>query len=184
MSEFILEAKTRDKLRKEASKKYRKAGYIPAVMYGQGDNKNILIENKAFSKMAAKLSRASVIQINLDGKSYNALIRDYDKDYLKGNFAHVDFYELKNGKSLKVTIPLNFIGTPIGIRNFGVFEIQRTSVEVECIPENIVPKFDVDVSGLDLNHSFHIKDLKVDLTKYKIITHNEEVVALVSPSTE
>ncbi len=183
MSNFVLEAKKRDLLKKEASKKYRKEGFIPANIYGQGENVNILIKKDAFERITSKVSRATVIDINLEGsKIYQALIKDYDKDHLKGDFLHVDFYELKKGKPVHVFIPLVCTGSPIGLKKFGVFETIKNTVKVECLPENLVENISVDVSNLDINQSFFVKDLVLDTKKFKVLDHADEVIANVIPA--
>ncbi|MCH5149939.1 MAG: 50S ribosomal protein L25 [Spirochaetales bacterium] len=183
MSNFVLEAKKRDLLKKEASKKYRKEGFIPANIYGQGENVNILIKKDAFEKITPKVSRATIIDISLEGnKTYQTLIKDYDKDHLKGNFLHVDFYELKKGKPVHVSIPLVCTGSPIGLKKFGVFETIKNTVKVECLPENLVENISVDVSNLDINQSFFVKDLVIDTKKFKVLDHEDEVIANVIPA--
>ena len=183
MSNFVLEAKKRDLLKKEASKKYRKEGFIPANMYGQGENLNFLIKKDDFEKISSKISRATVIDINIEGdKTYQALVKDYEKDHLKGIFLHVDFYELKNGKPVTVSIPLVCTGSPIGLKKFGTFDVIKNTVKVECLPENLVENIEVDVSNLDINQSVCVKDLVLDSKKFKVLDNQDEVIATVAPS--
>lgn len=183
MSNFVLEAKKRDLLKKEASKKYRKEGFIPANMYGQGQNVNFLIKKDAFEKVSSKISRATVIDINIEGdKVYQALVKDYEKDHLKDIFLHVDFYELKKGKPVIVSIPLVCTGSPIGLKKFGTFEFLKATVKVECLPEDLVENIEVDVSGLDINQSACVKDLVLDSKKFKVLDNENEVIATVVAS--
>ncbi len=182
MSNFVLEAKKRDLLKKEASKKYRKEGFIPANMYGQGENVNFLIKKDAFEKISSKISRATVIDIKFEDKTYQALVKDYEKDHLKDIFLHVDFYELKNGKPVTVSIPLTCVGSPIGLKKFGSFETFKSTVKVECLPEDLVENIDVDVSNLDINQSFCVKDLTLDSKKFKVLDNADEVIANVAAS--
>lgn len=183
MSNFVLEAKKREFLKKEASKKYRKEGFIPANMYGQGQNINFLIKKDAFEKISTKISRATVIDINLeDDKTYQALVKDYEKDHLKGIFLHVDFYELKKGKPVVVSIPLVCTGSPIGLKKFGTFEVFKTTVKIECLPEDLVENINIDVSNLDINQSVSVKDLVLDNKKFKVLDNENEVIASVAPS--
>ena len=152
-------------------------------MYGQGQNVNFLIKKDAFEKISSKISRATVIDINIEGdKVYQALVKDYEKDHLKDIFLHVDFYELKKGKSVIVSIPLVCTGSPIGLKKFGTFEFLKATVKVECLPEDLVENIEVDVSDLDINQSSCVKDLVLDSKKFKVLDNENEVIATVVAS--
>ncbi len=181
MAEFVLEVTKREQFRKEASKRYRRSGMIPACIYGQEDNKNVLVNSRDFNRMYPKLTKSTVIDLKLDGKDLEVLIKDYQKNYVKDEFYHLDFYELKKGKTLHLTIPLEFVGTPAGIRDGGILQKHLDKLEVECLPKDIVSSFKVDISGLELNGNMHVKDLKLD-AKYKIRTHLDEVMVVLSGS--
>lgn len=176
---FVLEAKKREKVKKEACKKYRKEGLIPAVMYGYKENVNVLIDYKIFNRMYHKLTRSTIVNLNIDGKAHDVLIKDYDKDHLKDQFLHIDFYEIDTKKPIHVTIPLDFTGSAIGIREGGLLEKHIVSVDVECLSKDIVTHFDVSISELKIGESLHIRDLKLD-KKYKVITNPEEVIVRIS----
>ncbi len=182
MSEFVLEATKRELLKKEASKRYRRDGFIPSIIYGQGKNSNILITSRSFMKMYPKLTKSTVITLKFDGKSYETLIKDYDKNYLRNEFIHIDFYELKKGQNTHVTIPLTLVGAPIGVKKGGVLDTHLSKIEVECKPVDIVTHFDIDIATLDLNQNIHVKDLNLD-KKYKILTHLDEVIVSISGTT-
>ncbi|HBD92881.1 MAG: hypothetical protein A2015_13685 [Spirochaetes bacterium GWF1_31_7] len=182
MSEFVLEATKRELLKKEASKRYRRDGFIPSIIYGQGKNTNILITSRSFMKMYPKLTKSTVITLVYEGKSYETLIKDYDKNYLRNEFIHIDFFELKKGQNTHVTIPLTLIGSPIGVKKGGVLDTHLSKIEVECKPADIVTHLDIDISKLDLNQNIHVKDLNLD-KKYKILTHLDEVIVSISGTT-
>lgn len=177
--EMLLEAKKRENTKKEACKRYRKEGFIPAVIYGVEENKNILISALSFSKLYPKLTRSTVINIKLDGKNKDVFIKDYDKDYLKDRFLHIDFFELDAKKPVRVNIPINVVGNAAGIRDGGSLEKHTVAVTVECFSKDIVPHFDINIENMKVNESFHIKDLVLG-EKYKIITNLEEVVVRIS----
>jgi large subunit ribosomal protein L25 len=179
MSELVLEAVSRDGLKKEASKRYRREGLIPSVVYGQGKNTNILIKSQAFRKMYPKLTKSTIISLKMDNSNYDVLIKDYDKNYIKDEFIHLDFYQLDAKKPVKLTIPLEFVGNAIGIREGGLLEKHLVNLEVSCLPKDIVHNFEINVDNLKINESLHVKDLKID-SKYKIISHLDEVVVKIS----
>ncbi len=180
MNSFVLEAKKRDKTGKESSKKYRKEGYIPAVVYGQGNNINILINNNTFRKMYSKLTKSTILNLNIENKKLDVLIKDYEKDYLRDEFLHIDFYEIDVNKPVHVQIPIVFVGTAIGIREGGLLEKHLINLDVECLPKDIVNHFEVNIEHLKINDSLHVKDLEIDTKKYKILSHADEVIVRIS----
>ena len=99
-----------------------------------------------------------------------------------GIFLHVDFYELKKGKPVIVSIPLVCTGSPIGLKKFGTFEFLKATVKVECLPEDLVENIEVDVSDLDINQSSCVKDLVLDSKKFKVLDNENEVIATVVAS--
>jgi len=177
---FVLEAKKRELLKKEASKRYRKEGLIPAVMYGHKENANILIDNRVFSKMYSKLTRATIIDLKIDGTEHKVLIKDYEKNHLKDQFIHIDFFEIDTTKPMHVTIPVEVIGSPVGLRNGGLLEKHLPAVEVSCLAKDIVTHFEANVDALDLGQSFHVRDLKLDPKVFKLVTSEDDVIARVS----
>ncbi|MBP5449547.1 MAG: 50S ribosomal protein L25 [Spirochaetales bacterium] len=177
---FVLEAKKRELLKKEASKRYRKEGLIPAVMYGHKENANILIDNRVFSKMYSKLTRATIIDLKIDGVEHKVLIKDYEKNHLKDQFIHIDFFEIDTTKPMHVTIPVEVVGSPVGLRNGGLLEKHLPAVEVSCLAKDIVTHFEANVDALDLGQSFHVRDLKLDPKVFKLVTSADDVIARVS----
>lgn len=180
METFVIEATKREQTKKEANKRYRRDGLIPSIIYGQGRNINILIDNKKFYKMSSKLTKSTIINLKVQGdKDYDVLIKDYDKDYIKDRYLHLDFYELDKNKPVHFRVPLNLIGNALGIREGGILEKHLVQLEIECLPKDIVPHFDINIEHLKMNESLHVNDIKLD-SKYKILSHKEEVVVHIS----
>jgi large subunit ribosomal protein L25 len=179
MSEILLEALARENTKKSASKKYRREGFIPSIIYGQGKNTNILINNHSFKKLYPKLTRSTVINLKLDNKKYDVLIKDYDKDQIKNEFTHLDFFELDSKKEVNVSIPLDFIGSAIGIREGGLLEKHLTKINVSCFPKDLIPSIKVNIDNLKMNESLHVRDLKLE-KQYKLISHLDEVLVRIS----
>lgn len=180
MSSFVLEAKVREKTGKESAKKYRKKGYIPAVVYGQGKNLNILIDNNVFKKIYSKLTKSTMLDLKLEDKKIGVLIKDYEKNYLKDEFIHIDFYEIDVTKAVHLQIPLVFVGTAIGIKEGGLLEKHLVNLTVECLPKDIVNHFEVNIEHLKINDSLHVKDLTIDSKRYKILSNPDEVIVRIS----
>lgn len=182
MAVVKLDAKVRKEIGKSASKRVRKEGYIPSVVYGQENNLNIVINQRDFIKLTHHITKSTIINLNIDGKSIEVLVKDYDKDYMTDKFIHIDFYELKKDTVAVFSIPLHFVGNPIGVREGGILVKHLTEIKVECLPKDIVNQFDIDVTNLNIGDSLHVRDLGIDKSKYKLVTHLEDVVVHVSGS--
>jgi len=180
MAIIELEVMKREQTRKEACKKYRREGLIPAILYGQENNEKFLVNSKVFAKLYPRLNKATVLQLKEKNKNYEVLIKECCKNELKNEFVHIDFYELKKGKRLHTSIPLRLTGNAIGIREGGIMERLIDAVEVECLPKDIVDHIDVPVESLKINETLHIKDVKLDEKKYKILTDLDEVIVKIS----
>ena len=174
-----LEATMRKELKKEACKRYRRAGAIPCIIYGQGKNVNIRLDSRKFIKLYPRLTKSTVINLKLDKNQYEVLIKDYEKDYIKDKFIHIDFYELKKGKPVHSFIPLNLIGNAIGIREGGILEKHLVELEIECLPKDIVSHLDVNIENMKINDTLHVRDLKID-KKHKMLSHIDEVIVHIT----
>ena len=101
------------------------------------------------------------LSIDSDEKSQSkkVMIKELQRDPVTRDYLHVDFYEIAMGKELEVEIPVHLINTPIGVSEGGILELARRGLRVSCMPEDMVDKIDIDVSGLDIGQSLHIKDI-------------------------
>lgn len=179
MTVYEIEAKKRDNFKKGPAKLYRNQGLIPSIIYGQEEIRNILISKNEFNKLSPHLTKSTIIKIKLDNKIFDVLIKDYQKDYIKDEFLHIDFYELKSGKPVHSRISLNFIGNAIGVREGGVLEKHLTSIDVECLPKDIVPFIEVNIENLKIGDALHVKDVQFD-EKYKVLSHPDDVLVHIS----
>ena len=179
MEMITLEAATRNELKKEASKRYRRQGQIPSIIYGQGKNTNILIDSRNFRKIYPKLTKSTVINLKLNKDQYEVIIKDYEKNYIKDKFIHIDFYELKKGKPVIFHIPLNFIGNAIGAREGGILEKHLVELEVECLPKDVISHIDVSIEKMDINDTLHVKDIQLD-KQYKVLSNPDGVIVHMS----
>lgn len=179
MEAIVIEAKVRKETKKEASKKYRREGFIPSVLYGQENNINLLIDSKTFMKLYPHLTKSTLINIKVDNDNYDVLIKDYHKNYIKNEFIHLDFYELKKGKTVHASIHINFIGSPIGTREGGILEKHLLEIQVECLPKDMVSHFELNIENMDINDTLHVSDIQLD-ERYKLLSNPDDVLVHVS----
>jgi len=178
MEQRVLSANERTETGKGAATRLRRTGRLPAVMYDStGKAEMIDIEEREFSKLFHSITESTLINIKVSGKKdVIAFVKDVQYDIIADKVKHIDFYEVEAGKMLRTKIQLKLTGSPEGVRLGGVMETGTIEVEVECMPKDLPERILVDVSGLQLNHSIHVKDLKV-AAGVKILSDPHKTVA-------
>jgi large subunit ribosomal protein L25 len=161
---FVIKAEARDLRGKNAARRLRAAGKIPVVVYGGGGESVAL--TASLSDLAAVLrSRTghnTVFSLDIEGAGPNDVIfQDRQIDPVRGRMIHADLRRLVAGEKIELTIPLRFVGEPVGVKEEnGLFVETMREITALCDPGNVPTAIDVDVSGLHLNESLHISDLK------------------------
>ncbi|MDR0486660.1 MAG: 50S ribosomal protein L25 [Treponema sp.] len=179
MSRVVLQAKNRLKLGSAESRRIRKAGRIPAVLYGRS-GKAISIDLNAveFVHGTKGISESTIVKVEVDGKSYDAFVKDTQRNIIDGNILHVDFYEVESGVALRAKVSLHLHGNPAGVREGGILENPLHEMEVECLPKDLPERIEVDISGLKINQSLHVRDIPL-AQGVRLISAADQVVALV-----
>jgi len=160
-----LTAKGRDGQGKGDNRKLRQTGYIPAVIYGHGEQTRSVAVNA--HELELLFSRVhvenTVIDLNVEGekKPIRALVREVQKHPARGSVVHVDFYQIHAGEVVHIQIPLNFVGTPVGVRNGGILQHTMDELDVEVSADNIPESIEVDVANLEIGDTIHVSDLKI-----------------------
>ena len=176
---YVIHAKLRKGTGKSVARKLRREGWVPAVYYGPGEPSTpIAVEEKELSRVLhAVHGRGVVLQLQVDGATKSAIIKEIQREPLYGRVIHVDFQVLKAGEKVEVTVPIVLTGTPEGVKKGGVLEQVLRELDIRVLPDRIPPEIQVDVSGLDLGDSVHVRDLKLE--GVEILTPGEETIATV-----
>jgi len=179
MSKVVLQAKNRQKAGSSESRRLRRSGRIPAVLYGrQGKAVSIDLEAIEFIKGTKGISESTIVKIEVEGKSYDAFVKDTQRNIIDGNILHIDFYEVESGIALRAKVSLILHGNPIGVREGGMLENPIHEIEVECLPKDLPERIELDISGLKTNQSLHVRDIPL-AAGVKLISNPDQVVALV-----
>jgi large subunit ribosomal protein L25 len=166
MEEIILDAEARTELGRAKVKDLRDKGFIPAVVYAQGDESlPIRISSSQLLKLIHQHRIESAV-INLRIKEDKkqklrpCLIKEIQYEPVHGDILHVDFNQISLTKAIKVNVPVIAKGEPIGVKHEGgSLEHILWEIEVECLPTNIPKGIEIDVSQLKMGDSVHIKDI-------------------------
>jgi len=191
MEGSILKVRLRNKRGKSYTRKLRRKGGIPAILYGHHLDKNLLLEVES-RELHAFLSRyfqgekIAKLQIadSEENKQREVIVKDVQWDPVKRFLQHVDFYEITRGEKITTTVPLSFVGKSRGEEKGGIVEHFLREIEIECFPRDIPSLIEVDINSLDIGDSFYVRDLKVS-PKISIKSPSREiVVSIASPREE
>lgn len=150
---------------KGAARAERRAGRIPAVIYG--DNKPplpISVDDKELRlRIQAGRFLTTIFDIELDGQKHRVIPRDFHLDPVKDFPIHVDFFRLGEGATIRVSVPLHVNGAEVapGVKRGGTINIVAHTIELEAEADSIPQYLEVDVSTLDIGSSLHITDVKL-----------------------
>ncbi len=162
MASVPFKASKRTSTGKGVARKLRAAGKVPAVIYGHArEALSLEIEHHPLQLLLEKHPyQSTVIALDIDGKTSNTLIREIQRHPYKKQIVHVDFQELVAGEKVTVPVPIQFTGTPDGVRHGGgILEAVLHELEVSCDPSNIPHHIVVDVTSLTIGHSIHAGEI-------------------------
>jgi len=184
MTEVTLEVSRREKSGKEVAKKLRAAGKVPAVVYG-GHKEPVAIEvdRKAVSELVQKSEHGvrSIFLLKMSGtdQQRHAMIKDIQIDPVSRRMTHIDFVRVVMDEVVRVTVPVHIVGTAIGVKEGGILDWQIRDLHVECLPNAIPDKIDIDVTALGSHDYLRVSDLKLP-EGVKVLEDPERVVVGVT----
>ena len=184
----VLNGKNRTELGKGFSKRLRKAGRIPGVIYDtHGKATSIDVDYSEFIRLFKSITKSTVVQVKLDnGKDCQAFVKDYQYNMVKDTIEHVDLYEVDADKPLKMSVKVKLEGAPIGVRDGGVLETGLRELELECLPKDLPPRIVVDIAHLGVDQTIQVKDLGLSQA-IKVIGDETRMIASIKfdkPTTE
>ena len=149
-----------------ASRRLRRTGRIPAVIYGGGkDAAAIELDHKeVFYKLKNESFHATILTLNLDGKSEQVLLRDYQMHPFRPVVMHADFQRVNPKEKIHMKVPLHFSNADIapGVKvSAGIVSHIITEVDVACLPKDLPEFIEVDLSNLAAGHSIHLSELNL-----------------------
>lgn len=181
-----LKATARPKSGKGAARAERRAGRVPAVIYG--DNQPplpISVDDRELrQRIFAGHFLTTLFNIDLDGKKHRVIPRDYHLDPVKDFPLHVDFLRLGEGATIRVSVPLHVKGAEAspGVKRGGTINIVTHTIDLEASVENIPQFIEVDVSSLEINNSVHLSDVALPTGTKPISRADATLVTIVPPS--
>jgi large subunit ribosomal protein L25 len=166
MAEVTLEVTHRERSGKEYAKKLRQNNQIPAVVYGgHKEPVAITVERKAVSDLIQKSEHGirSIFLLKMAGtdQQRHAMIRDMQMDPISRRMTHIDFVRVVMDEVIRVTVPVLLTGSSLGVKEGGILDWQMRELHVECLPNAIPDKIEVDITELGVHQQVRISDLKL-----------------------
>jgi large subunit ribosomal protein L25 len=184
MSTATLSATLRSDHGKGAARAMRRAGNIPAVIYGhKRQPMSLSIATRDMERLLERVApETTVVELSIDGNVSRTLIREIQKHPFKKQLVHVDFQELVAGEKITVNVPLVLVGVSVGVRSFGgILDQTMRELEVSVDPSAIPNHIDIDVSALGVGDSVHVRDLKLPAGVTVLSDSEASIVVVAAP---
>jgi len=161
---------------------------IPAVIYGPGiKSRTLKVKRHDFERVFELAGEANLIDLIIDDeKPVKVIVKDIQRDTIKNNLIHIDFYQVDMSKKITAEIPLNFVGESRAVRELGGVLVKNiNSIEVKCLPGNLVDHIDVDLSSLNsLGDCLRVEDIKLPNGMQPTSETGEMVASVIEPKKE
>jgi large subunit ribosomal protein L25 len=187
---FDLTVTVREQAGKGAARSMRRAGKIPAVLYGQGECLLLTINPEELVKiLKSHAGSTALISLTVNGvqsrQNRTALLRDYQLDPVTGAVLHADLFEISMSKPIRVKVPIKVVGgVPAGVKEGGVLHHNMREVYVECLPAALPDHIEVDASALSIGSGIHVKEIGVHEGVRFLDDVDQMVVSVAAPMSD
>jgi large subunit ribosomal protein L25 len=183
-----LKVEKRESVGKGAARRVRRAGKIPAILYGD-DGKSIAlsVETKDFVTLLHSEGGSHVIlRLNIEGskESPTVIIKDIQRHPIKDSFLHIDFQKIGLDEKITATVPIVAEGESPGVKQGGILQRHLWEVEIEALPKNIPDHIAVDISNLEMGESIHVSDIPKPEGVEFVTDGKEVVLSILHPTVE
>jgi large subunit ribosomal protein L25 len=180
-----LQAKPREERGKNAARRLRASGMLPAVLYGDGDGSStaLAVPDRVVDYTLQHMGDNALYDIDLGAGGSTARIVDVQRDPVSGRLLHVDFAPVDMLERIEITVPLHVVGEAPGTEEGGVLQQVAYEVQIETLPGDIPQELTLDISSLGMNENLTLADLRLP-DGITLISDPEEVAAIVTAPTE
>ena len=182
MEQIIVEASPRATRGKNAARRVRATGQVPAVIYGgKGGPQALEVNAKQVSAiLRSAMGHNSILTVKTKEGEHAAILKDWQVDPVKGTLIHVDLLRVAMDVLMRVKVPVHTFGEAQGVKlQGGIFEMVTREVEIECLPADIPTEFKMDISPLMIGMQLRAGDIQLDAAKLKLVSDPQRVLAHV-----
>lgn len=158
MEAVTVSGQIRTDVGKKATKAVRNAGQVPAVLYSKEKTIHFATTQKAV-KSLIYTPKFKLAEVDVDGKTYRAIVKDIQFDPVTDEIVHMDFLHLIDGHPIKVEVPVRFVGTAPGMRAGGKLLRLMRRIKIKTTPENMVDELSLDITSLELGQSIRVRNI-------------------------
>jgi large subunit ribosomal protein L25 len=184
MAEVTLEVSRREQGGKNAARRVRAGGKVPAVVYGgHRDPVAIEVDRKSIGELIQKSEHGvrSIFLLKMSGSDQqrHAMIKEIQINPISRKITHIDFVRVLMDEVVRTTVPVRIVGTAIGVKEGGILDWQLRDIHVECLPNAIPDSIEADVTNLGSHDYLHIRDLQIP-EGVKVLDDPERIVVGVT----
>ena len=180
--ETTVEVSERERGGKNASRRLRREGLVPAVVYGaQLDPLPIQVEARTVQRLLRTFGENAVFLLKLQGtdESRHTMVKDIQYDALTGGLVHIDFLRVDMDQKVRVRVPIELVGVSIGVkRDGGMLDFVSREIEVECLPADIPEHVDLEVSELQIGQHVEAREAKLPANVTLVDEPNKVLVSV------
>lgn len=182
MSENLLHAELREETGKEFSKKIRREGKVPGVFYSHNE-KTLAITLDERELMKVLVAEGGLLDIQIDKKKKRkAIIKEVQTDPVKQTLVHVDVMGVKMKEKVTLSVPFNFVGEAIGVKDQGgILHQSMRDIEVSCLPLDLPENIEIDVSELGIGDSITLSSVTIENVEL-LGDPDQSIVSVIAPS--
>lgn len=162
---FDIDAKTRTDEGKGASRRLRRTGMVPGIVYGaHKDPAKICVDhNELIQHLDHEAFYSHILDLKVDGTAERVVLKDLQRHPAKPFVLHIDFLRVSEAEKLRMHVPLHFINEAAcpGVKTGGIVSHNINEVEITCLPKDLPEFIEVDMTGLDTGHSIHVSELNI-----------------------
>ena len=184
MEKVVLKANQRSSINKTSRSEIRKNGRVPGIFYSKHEKPIAIDVTEKSIKPLVFTSETHLISLELEGKeNHECVIKDIQFDPVTDRVIHFDLLGLTVGEKFQLEVPIQYHGSPVGVKEGGVLQQFLHKLEIECLPKDIPQRLDINIQDLKLGDVIHIKDLKFEnITLLNL--EDSVVVAVTHPKVE
>jgi large subunit ribosomal protein L25 len=187
MEKIVLKATKRNVTGKQV-KALRRAGELPAVIYGRHvEPVSISLDAHSTELVFAKLTSSTLVTIDVEGQEYAALVREKQRNFIKGNLTHIDFLALDLTEMIRTKVRLTFTGVSSAVKDYSAVLVHRMdALEVECLPTDLPERINVDISSIkEIGNNIRVRDIVLPAAeRVTILDDADDIVIIASIAKE
>ncbi|MCM8815606.1 MAG: 50S ribosomal protein L25 [Candidatus Omnitrophica bacterium] len=185
----VFVAKPRDSAGKSVSRTLRRANLIPGILYGaKEETRLIAVERKSAERnlrhSAHNIMADLVIEQAGSKSSYKTIVKEIQVNPITGEILHLDFYHIGKNQPVRMSIPVKITGESEGVKEGGILEQELREIEVEGLADAIPENIEINISGLKINESIFVKDIKFPEGVRPLVDFDHVVVTVLAPKAE